>query len=135
MRADRQRLNFELGSYSSHLEQLGCQLTLYFKQILFKDRHNLSLDVKRAVSWSLRNLSHRSSCLQYHVALFGQPLSPNREGGQGFLTDKQVKNRLSNHLGIIVFVTDRRDGTFSEETGNKTGLSNHLGLIVIATDR
>ena len=48
------------------------------------------------------------------VALFGQPLSPNREGGWGFLTEKQVKNRLSNHLGIIVFVTDRQAGTFSE---------------------
>ena len=69
------------------------------------------------------------------LALFGQSLSPNREGGWGFLTEKQVKNRLSNHLGIIVFVTDRRDGTFSEETGKKTGLSNHLGLIAIVTDR
>ena len=48
------------------------------------------------------------------VALFGQPLSPNREGGWGFLTEKQVKNRFSNHLGIIVFVTDRQVGTFSE---------------------
>ena len=48
------------------------------------------------------------------VAPFGQPLRPNREGGWGFLTEKQVKNRLSNHLGIIVFVTDRQAGTFSE---------------------
>ena len=48
------------------------------------------------------------------LALFGQPLSPNREGGWGFLTEKQVKNRFSNHLGIIVFVTDRQVGTFSE---------------------
>ena len=48
------------------------------------------------------------------VVVFGQPLRPNREAGWGFLTEKQVKNRLSNHLGIIVFVTDRRVGTFSE---------------------
>ena len=48
------------------------------------------------------------------LVVFGQPLRPNREAGWGFLTEKQVKNRLSNHLGIIVFVTDRRVGTFSE---------------------
>ena len=48
------------------------------------------------------------------VEMFGQSLSPNREGGWSFLTEKQVKNRLSNHLGIIVFVTDRQVGTFSE---------------------
>jgi len=48
------------------------------------------------------------------VVVFGQSLSPNREGGWGFLTGKQVKNRLSNHLGIIVFVTARQVGTFSE---------------------
>ena len=66
--------------------------------------------VPQACLWCLRLFP----TLDWGVALFGQPLSPNREAGWGFLTEKQVKNRLSNHLGIIVFVTDRQAGTFSE---------------------
>ena len=80
------------------------------KSVLVKcDQGNLIAGVGTTKYYGRGFLLDRSK-----LHLFDQPLSPNREGGWGFLTEKQVKNRLSNHLGIIVFVTDRQAGTFSE---------------------